>query len=220
MKILSKLLMGCSLVVALASCETYGDPEVGHTAVAPLDGRWVCLAYDYDAYQVSGDSTAPLELIEVYSSNTTNNSKTEMWMHVVNPLVKAPYARMLSVKVNCNVRNKTFSMDSTTSVIAPSKFNSVFNNYSPVPVYSMTGYNVALTGGQVILNGWETATSTATKKYYSDKIIFTLEYSGTDPTPALATQFGAEHQKYVIVGNRYTGWSEDYGYIADFINAY
>lgn len=45
-KILKMLFAGALVAMGCASCETYDVDDPDMTAVADLDGQWICFAYD------------------------------------------------------------------------------------------------------------------------------------------------------------------------------
>lgn len=220
--ILGIIITFLSVSALLASCDTYGDPKVGKTAVAPLDGRWICLLYEYDDYSARQENGTPLEYAEVWASNTSANDANKMWHNVVFPLSPIEgfeldqdgdpiyTCEVLSIKIDCNPGALTFSANSIASVTPPVyAYNLLaFTAGATNPV--MTGWRATITDAKVTLNGWETASSTADKKYYTDKIVYTLEL---DHAINGVT-------KFVVVGNRYTGWEDDYRYITEFVTDY
>lgn len=223
MKNILKALIMLVVSCGLASCETYDLPNTETTAVAPLDGHWICFAYDYNEYTTNPATAQPKQLYEIWSSNTTNNDRDIMWFHIGNPLTTSyPYQQVVSIKVNCDPRARTFSVTNGSSATAPPTVNTRFYrtanaNYfgSPTPAASRstTGLTVNITDGEVILNGVETTSSTATKKYFTDKIQFILEVTGTPVSPDISSY----NYKYVVIGNRSTGWVEDYVAETDFV---
>lgn len=210
MKIVSRLLMMFAAVSALISCETYGDPEVDKTAVAPLDGRWICLLYDNAEYVAADGNVSgltPVTYCEVFGSNTSNNESDKMWFNIVNPVghwgshpINATYkCATLSVKLDCNPGARTFSVANTTSVVAPPRAQSLLRMGQSTMSLSLDGKTVNIKGGSVVVNGYRTPSSDLQgKDYFADAINFELSFDGND---------------YRVVGHRYTGWEEDYVYL-------
>lgn len=216
MKYLSKILMILAVVstFALASCETYGTPEVETTAVAPLDGRWICLAYEYTDYNTNGANATPVEYVEVYTSNTTFNDADKLWVHMgcYTALGGKLKPFVISAKADCNVGAKSISLTNGKTAVSPSYMASIVF-YEGYPLSRGTVYesnNNITISGEVTINGIKTASSTTTNNYYTDQLIMTVEVTGST-TPA-------RNIKWVIVGGRYTGWNDDFSDAVDFLN--
>ncbi|MDR2911965.1 MAG: hypothetical protein LBV38_01500 [Alistipes sp.] len=212
----------------LVSCETYGDPDVDMSGVAPLDGRWICYAYDAAEYAASPATATRLELVEVYSSGTVDNAPDKLWLHVGYMLREnAMTISTVSVKADCNVSAKTFQMSGQTSV-APPLFVTPYYRTTDVtknsageftylhayagygqnrPTAYKAGMNVSVSDGQVTLGGFDTPSG-----HKSDHIKFTLELSGNTDA--------ADNYKYVIEGHRHTGWDADYDETYDTASAH
>lgn len=202
---------------ALVSCETYGTPEVELSSVAPLDGRWICYAFDYDDYKANPTTATRLELVEIYSSGTADNAPDKLWLHIGYMLQNnAMTIETISVKVDCSPKAGTFSLSNGKTVLAPPYFSSPYYRttdpfynhptYGRIDYYFLhlySGYpqmrptkstaddTVNITEGKVTVNGFNTPTG-----YKSDHIEFVLELPGV--------------YKYVIEGHRHTGWTDDY----------
>lgn len=208
---------------ALVSCETYDiEPDNKVSNVAPLDGRWICYAYDYTAYNANPATATRLELVEIYSSGTSDNAADKLWLHIGYMLRRlAINIETLSIKVDCNTQSKTFGISNATTQLAPNYFATPYfatthtntttvggvtyrlnlHRYAGAPqsvaTISMDGLNVSITEGVVTVDGFDTPTG-----YKSDHIKFVLELSGNPNS--------ADNYKYVIEGHRHTGWADDY----------
>ncbi len=220
MKYISKIAMFAASLFMMAACETYGDPEVETTAVAPLDGRWICLAYNAADYAADPDAATPVEYVEIWTSNTTNNDSDKIWVNLSRPCKWAHggYVYAYSVKADCNVKDKTMSITNGKTVEASPYFITTCYYYGAysgyfygTDCYSSADLNVTLSSN-VTVNGVETASSTADKKYYTDKIVMNFK---ADADPAA---YGSDAIDWVIVGSRWTGWAEDHQKETEWLN--
>lgn len=234
--ILKLFVITISLAGVFVSCETYGEPEVKYSSVAPMDGRWICYAYDAAEYAASPATATRLELVEIYSSGTVDNAPDKLWLHIGYMLQnKAQQISTVSVKANCNVSGKTFTISGGKTAAAPPSFQTPYyyttclptdkpatadldpdqyyylHAYSGYPqnrpTISTAGLNVSIPDGQITIGGFTTPTG-----FSADHIKFTLELSGNTNA--------ADNYKYVIEGHRHTGWDEDYDETHDTASAH
>lgn len=214
MKNILKVLVAM-LAVAAVSCETYEVEDPDTTAVAPLDGRYICWAYDYDEYVAAADKTTvePLNFFETRISATESNDPNKVWIYVSEYLNWYPYTDCTCAKIDCNVATLSFSASGVKNTMAPAV---IFNPLQGGGYYTLdyyynanTGtypqYIVTITDGKIVLNGLDTPTG-----YKTDAISFAFERVDED----------GDSEKFMVVGGRYTGWSEDYQDFEDFIDAY
>ena len=207
--ILKLFVIGC----ILASCETYGDPEVELSNVHPIDGRWICYAFDYDDYTANPTTAVRLELVEIYSTGTADRAPDKIWLHIGYMLRQLSVnIETVSVKVDCNPKLGAFSIIDGKTGEAPTGFTTVYygtshtnkepdgsyrnlHRYSgltmavatvPVPA----DVDITISDGKVTIDGYNTPTG-----YKADHIVFTLDMG---------------NYKYVIEGHRRTGWADDY----------
>jgi hypothetical protein len=231
MKNILKLFVSVILLSgALVSCETYDKtPDIEYSSVAPLDGRWICFAYNPAEYNASPATATRYELVEIYSSGTVDGAPDKLWLHIGYMLRRgATTIETVSVKVDCNVAGKTFGISGGKTAAAPPMFTTpyyatttgtktaagVYNNlhvYSGYPqnrpTYSKANLNVNITGGVITMNGYQTPTG-----YSADHIKFTIELTGNADA--------ADNYSYVIEGHRHTGWANDYDETGDSASAH
>lgn len=197
---------------AFVSCETYGDPDVDVSKVAPLDGRWICYAFDYDDYVANPATATRLDLVDIYASGTSDNAPDKLWMTIGYMLRNSVTISTISVKVDCTPKSGTFGITGGKTSLAPAYFSTQFyattagnrnangeyiylHLYSGYPMRrataSVADQDINITDGKVTVNGFNTPTG-----YKSDYIQFVLELPG--------------QYKYMIEGHRNTGWTDDY----------
>lgn len=119
-------------VVALASCDTYGDYEQDFSPVYPLSGQYFVTVSDADG--------AALGQAYLYLYNTTNNDTDKLWIKMGS---KANPWGILG-KINCNVANLEFSGEAPNLAV------------STDGATSTTSFSV--TSGKLTLNGATTPT--------------------------------------------------------------
>jgi len=199
---------------ALTSCETYGTPEVGTTAVAPMDGRWICLAYDATAYNANPATATPVDYVEIYTSATTNNDADKLWVHIgcykfLGGLL-APF--VMSGKADCSVSAKTITYSGQTVQSPPIMASIVHYNGYPLSRNTVheAGNNITISG-TITIDGIKTASSTTSQSYYTDKILLNVTVTGS------AT--AKRNINWVIVGGRYTGWDADFPEATTYLNS-
>lgn len=144
MKILRNIIICLSLVFA-ASCETYDDYEIDYSPIYPLSGEWLVRFNDPTV------SPATSGLIVLSTYNTSDNSKTQMWIRATSTSTAAAYTGRFTGKINCDVEGLSFSGENAV--------NTFFTN----------GTSFTITGGTIVKDGYDTATGGK-----SDKIIFTM----------------------------------------------
>ncbi len=215
MKYIQKFLLFAAVAALMTACETYGDPEVETTAVAPLDGRWICLAYDADEYAANPETAEPVEYVEIWTSNTAENASDKLWVNIARPCYYA-HARIVyaySVKADCDVKNKTISATNASTVEASPYFITTCYYYGAYDGYfygaecqSYADMSVNI-DSQVTVKGIETASSSVDKKYYTDKMVMNVEI----PEDGI---------NWTIVGARWTGWNQDHQKEVDWLNEF
>ena len=212
-----KSLAACAAaVLALASCETYRveAPEV--TAVADVDGNYICLAYDASA--------KPVSLFDITITNTAANEPDRVWV----TLVDYGYAKQRFVeKFGAEAFTKALATpdairfdaryDSATGTLTATSVKaedtSTCRNlkqekgyYTCAYMYKefgMSSYTVSFSA-KVTKDGVDTATG-----YKSDKIEIT-SYSRSNDSMSLTYASAS--------GMKNTGWGDDMKEYADFID--
>lgn len=210
MKNILKLLIA-AVAIGAASCETYDVENPEMSVVAPLDGRYICWAYDYDEYAeaTNKNTVKPVNFYETRISVTESNATDKVWIYVTEYLKNTPYADCTCAKIDCDVKGLSFSALNIDNVTAPA---TIFNPVLGQGYYTLDGatgatapYKVTIGNGKLVLNGYDTPTG-----YKADAISFTFERKAQDDQ--------GESIKLMIVGHRYTGWGEDYKAFNDFID--
>ncbi len=209
MKNILKLLIA-AVAAGAASCETYDVENPDMSVVAPLDGRYICWAYDYDEYAAATNKNTvePVNFYETRISVTESNATDKVWIYVTEYLKHNPYADCTCVKIDCNAKGLSFSASNIDNVTAPA---TIFNPLQHTGYYTLDGsagftpYKVTISDGKLVFNGYDTPTG-----YKADAISFTFERVAQDDK--------GENIKLMIVGHRYTGWGEDYKEFNDFID--
>lgn len=197
------------LAVGAVSCETYHVEEPDTVSVAPLDGRYVCWAYDYDEYMAAADKSAvePVNFFETRISVTESGVADKVWIYVSEFLYNYPYADCTCAKIDCDVASLTFWADGVENTESPAiMFNPLLAQgyYTTDFINGFYPYTVTITEGKVVLNGQDTPSG-----YKTDAISYVFERVDED----------GYSEKYMVIGGRYTGWSEDYQDFEDFIDA-
>lgn len=226
-KILNLFVLTVLLAGVFVSCETYGDPEVERSAVAPMDGRWICYAYDAAEYAANPATATRLELVEIYTSGDVSNASDKLWVNMGYMLRRyATSIETVSVKADCNVSGRTFSISGKTASAPPTFQTPYYATTQPAGdngkytyLHAYSGYaqnrttissadlNVSIPDGQITIDGFDTPSG-----HKADHIKFTLELSGNTNA--------ADNYKYVIEGHRHTGWDEDYDETHDTASAH
>ena len=217
------------LAVGAVSCETYHVDEPDTVSVAPLDGRYVCWAYDYEEYMAAADKSAvePVNFFETRIAVTESGAADKVWVYVNeyfrglmfgfnskgSPTIANDLVDCTCVKADCSVAGLSFSANGVDNSLAPTvMFTPIlgggantydYYNYArygiPYPEYRVTIMN-----GKIEPNGTDTPSG-----YKSDSISY--GYERVDKN-------SGESEKYMVVGYRYTGWSEDFMDFEDFID--
>ena len=169
MRPINKLLIICSFLLFVTGCETYKDYEIDYSPVYPLCGEW---AVRFTDISVTPNVTSPILTLSTY--NTADNSTTQLWIRATSS--STTYMGRFTGKINCNVEGLSFSGENI-----PNTYYTV----APVPTFTITG-------GTIIINGYDTATGGK-----ADKITFTM----TDTRKA--------GKSYTVSGFRRTYWPED-----------
>jgi len=198
------------LAVGVVSCETYEVDDPDTTVVAPLDGRYICWAYDLDQYNAAADKSAvePVDFFETRISVTTNNDTDKVWLYVSSYLNSWPLVDCVAAKIPCNVAALSFSADGIENEAAPA---AMYNWLAGAATNTLDGrqgrtpYSVTVTDGRVALNGYDTPSG-----YKADAISFAFEREALDGNGTSG--------KFMVVGHRYTGWAEDYEEFSKFID--
>ncbi len=211
-KILKNSLFLAATLMVFVSCETYKVAEPETTSVSPMDGRYVCLAYTNAADAAVDNWEAADEYFDVFVSGTTDDTPGELWINVCNYLnyyaaTGTPFTEVICAKVKCDVKALTFASEGEIKSVPP--LNQIKNWVYPTTYYTTYGYGLDETGihdveignGTIELDGYQTASSTDTDKYYADKISFDYTVDGVT---------------YKVVGFRWTGWEEDVEHITNF----
>ena len=209
MKNILKSLLALAAVAAV-SCETYDVEAPDMTAVAPLDGRYICWAYDYDEYAAASDKSAvePVNFYETRISATEGNDSDKIWIYVTEYLNNYPLADCTCAKIGCNVSARTFSAAGVANTESPAiMFNPLLGQgyYTIDYRAGFASYKVTIGDGKLELKGYDTPTG-----HKADAISFSFERAAQDGN--------GESIKLMIVGHRSTGWGEDYEDFNDFID--
>ncbi len=113
-KILKMLFAGALVAMGCASCETYDMDDPDMTAVADLDGQWICFAYESSA------PDTPVTVFDILVTNTTDNAADAMWMTIADCDYSASgnprYLDALQFKLSCDNSALTFSCTSAEAV--------------------------------------------------------------------------------------------------------
>lgn len=191
--------------MAFASCETYkvADPEV--TAVAPLDGHYICLAFKNASDAAVDNWQKADEYLRIYTSATTENASDEIWVNVMNELCMYPYVHNVCVKAKCDPKALTFGTNGQIKSTIPSTQakswilgGAYYTSYGASKDSGI--HDVTISNGKLVIDGWDTPSG-----YKSDYISF---------------EYTCDGETYYVVGARYTGWEEDYEYITSFCEEY
>lgn len=197
-KITKILLLAAFAVAGLTSCETYGEPEVGSTAIGPvLSGDWVGgVVTDVATGEVLdlGDAGAqtvpgvPGWMLKTYA--TADNAPDKAWIQIRNWYGTTNLACGLRAKVDCNVSALTFGPSTAKSTMTPQGANTIGAGN--------TFLDFKLLEGKVVKDGFTTASG-----HKTDKLILVFEYQA----PFFVTN-GVTTAK--IEAWRDTSWPEDY----------
>jgi len=136
-------------IVALASCETYGDYEVDYTPIFPLSGQYRITIYD--------QSGSDIYTNYCYIANTADYATDKCWIRIGAYNASDTTEWAINGKISCDVKSLSFSG------------SSIENLAGNVPSSSET---FSVTDGIVILNGATSPSNTTT-----DKISFSFTNS-------------------------------------------
>lgn len=178
MRIIKKLFILCFFLVVATGCETYKDYDMAFSPVYPLSGEWLVRFTDTSVTpNVSG-------LFVLSTFNTAENSTDKMWIRVTSTSATAAniaYTGRFDGKINCNVAGLSFSGDNIPNTY-----------YSTLAVPPTTIPTFTITGGTIVIDGYDTAT-----KGKSDKITFTI------------TDTRKPGKTITVSGFRRTRWADD-----------
>lgn len=150
MRMIKKLFILCFFLVFAAGCETYKDYDIEYSPVYPLSGEWLVRFTDTSVTP----STSGLFVLSTY--NTADNSTNQMWIRVTSTS-SAPaniaYTGRFTGKISCDVAAKTFSGANVPNT---------YYTTGTIPTFTITG-------GSIVIDGYDTATGGK-----SDKITFTI----------------------------------------------
>lgn len=112
MKIYKIFLLLFCVTAFFTSCETYGDPDVDYSSVEKMSGEWVIRLNDANTKALLNVLGYSDDKVPIYTYNTSDGSKTQMWLRVGAVSVTSPYAPFaVKGKVNIDLGSKTFSAD-------------------------------------------------------------------------------------------------------------
>ena len=211
-KILRIIATASIIVAALVSCETYKVDEPDMTAIANMDGKYAAFAYENSASEAS-------TVFGVVITNTAYNESDKAWITITDlnpmatPLKSAYYLDAVRFKVDVDINAQTFSC---TEVSATEPITT-WNPYLEGGGSGQGGYYTAA----YRLNQYSTYTISCTGRIVTggtagtnNNKIDTIEidsYSRTYPDGTV--------KKYVVKGQKYTGWADEMREYNDFIEA-
>jgi len=211
-KILRIIATASIIVAALVSCETYKVDEPDMTAISNMDGKYAAFAYENSASEAS-------TVFGVVITNTAYNESDKAWITITDlnpmatPLKSAYYLDAVRFKVDVDINAQTFSC---TEVSATEPITT-WNPYLEGGGSGQGGYYTAA----YRLNQYSTYTISCTGRIVTggtagtnNNKIDTIEidsYSRTYPDGTV--------KKYVVKGQKYTGWADEMREYNDFIEA-
>ena len=211
-KILRIIATASIIVAALVSCETYKVDEPDMTAISNMDGKYAAFAYENSASEAS-------TFFGVVITNTAYNESDKAWITITDlnpmatPLKSAYYLDAVRFKVDVDINAQTFSC---TEVSATEPITT-WNPYLEGGGSGQGGYYTAA----YRLNQYSTYTISCTGRIVTggtagtnNNKIDTIEidsYSRTYPDGTV--------KKYVVKGQKYTGWADEMREYNDFIEA-
>lgn len=200
------------ITAALVSCETYKVDEPDMTAISNIDGKYAAFAYDNGASEAS-------TIFGIVITNTAYNDSDKAWITITDlnpmttPLKNAYFLDAVRFKVNVDIKAQTFSC---TEVSATEPITA-WNPYLEGGGSGQGGYYTAA----YRLNQYSTYTISCTGRIVTggtagtnNNRIDTIEiesYSRTYPDGTV--------KKYVVKGQKYTGWADEMKEYNDFIEA-
>ncbi len=228
-KIFYYLGIGALAACSLASCETYKVDEPGKTAVAWLDGRFVCAA------SLTPDFSDTVSVFDIKITNTTENDSDKAWMFITDYSVENSYKSLLRKGLSdaaaknysynryaalggvvfcpaayqfcfsCDEASKTFSVSGVQATEPDYVLNETFNYYvgQTYHYYSSASYVEVYNDFTVDLTDGQLVVDGVDTPtgYKSDSISFTVTITNDDDA--------SDVQKYYVSGMRYTGWGDD-----------
>lgn len=211
-KILRIIATASIIVAALVSCETYKVDEPDMTAISNMDGKYAAFAYENSASEAS-------TVFGVVITNTAYNESDKAWITITDlnpmatPLKSAYFLDAVRFKVDVDINAQTFSC---TEVSATEPITT-WNPYLEGGSSGQGGYYTAA----YRLNQYSTYTISCTGRIVTggtagtnNNKIDTIEidsYSRTYPDGTV--------KKYVVKGQKYTGWADEMREYNDFIEA-
>lgn len=211
-KILRIIATASIIVAALVSCETYKVDEPDMTAISNMDGKYAAFAYENSASEAS-------TVFGVVITNTAYNESDKAWITITDlnpmatPLKSAYFLDAVRFKVDVDINAQTFSC---TEVSATEPITT-WNPYLEGGGSGQGGYYTAA----YRLNQYSTYTISCTGRIVTggtagtnNNKIDTIEidsYSRTYPDGTV--------KKYVVKGQKYTGWADEMREYNDFIEA-
>lgn len=211
-KILKTIAIASAVTFALISCETYKVGEPDMTAISNIDGKYAAFAYENGA---SGAST----VFGIVITNTAYNESDKAWITItdLNPNATALHSSMfldaVRFKVDVDVDAQTFSC----SGVSATEPTTAWNPYVEGAYGSYGGYYTAA----YRLGYYRTYSISCTGRIVSggtagtnNNKIDTIEidsYSRTYPDGTV--------KKYVVKGQKYTGWADEMKEYNDFLDA-
>lgn len=210
--ILKTIVIASMTAVTLTSCETYkvGDPDM--TAISNIDGKYAAFAYENNESEAS-------TVLGVVITNTAYNESDKAWITITDlnpmatPLKSANYLDAVRFKVDVDIDAQTFSC---TEVSATEPITT-WNPYREGGGSGEGGFYTAA----YKLNKYSTYTISCTGRIVTggtagtnNNRIDTIEidsYSRTYPDGTV--------KKYVVKGQKYTGWADEMKEYNDFIKA-
>ena len=148
MKHFKNIFTALLVMIAMVSCETYGDYEVEYTPIHPLSGQYRITVYD--------QSNTEIYRNYCYIANTVDNAKDKCWIRIGAYNASSAMNWSINGKINCDVSSLSFS-------------GSAENLAGNVTSSSET---MSVTNGIIVLNGTTAPSGTTT-----DKISFTFTNS-------------------------------------------
>jgi hypothetical protein len=137
-------------IIALMSCETYGDYKVDYTPIFPLSGQYRIVVYDQSGKDIYTNYC--------YIANTTDYATDKCWIRIGAYNAEADTNKWaINGKIACDVKALSFSG------------SNIENLAGNVPSSAET---FSVTDGLVVLNGITTPSNTV-----SDKISFSFTNS-------------------------------------------
>ncbi len=210
-KILRIIAIASITTTALVSCETYKVGEPDMTAISNIDGKYAAFAYENGASEAS-------TVFGIVITNTAYNESDKAWITItdLNPdatgLKSNYFLDAVRFKVDVDINAQTFSCSGVSATEPTTTWNPYLEGGSGqggyyTAAYKMkkySTYTISCTGR--IVTGGTAGTN--------DNRIDTIEidsYSRTYPDGMV--------KKYVVKGQKYTGWADEMKEYNDFVEA-